>query len=77
MSGGSDSVNFYVAIALIIGIIGLLAISFYYEFETSTSSAKASIPVVTVTATKIVYVNASTPTCAGNETSIGNSTTTC
>ncbi|HYB03542.1 MAG TPA: hypothetical protein VED17_03710, partial [Nitrososphaerales archaeon] len=51
----SDNVNLYISIALIAGIIAVLAIAFYYQFETGPSN-KAVVPVVTVTATKVVVV---------------------
>jgi hypothetical protein len=78
-AGPDENLNTYIALALIVGIIAILAFTFYYEIQLSNNAAndKVSIPVVTVTATKIVYVNASSPaTTCSNETS-GNSTVSC
>jgi hypothetical protein len=73
----SDEVNVFIAIALIAGIIAVLAVSFYYEFQSGTSD-KAVVPVVTVTATKVVVVVVgNSTTCTANQSSTGNSTSPC
>jgi len=77
---GTDSLNVYITIALVVGIIAVLAVSFYYEFQLSHGEPndKMVVPVVTVTATKIVIVTQSVVnTCSSNQTSGGNQTSTC
>jgi len=83
MSGlySNDKLNVYIAVALIAGIIAVLAVSFYYDIQINSNSPsrdKVAVAVVTVTATKIVYVKASSTTvCSTNQTSALNSTVTC
>jgi hypothetical protein len=68
-----DNVNVYISIALIAGIIAVLAMAFYYQFEMGASD-KAVVPVVTVTATKVVVVVVgNSTTCTDNQ--IGANTT--
>ncbi len=79
--GRGDNTNVYIALALIAGIIAVLAVSFYYEIQLSagsSSKATGNIPVVTVTATVVVIVPpANTTTCTNNETSSVNTTLPC
>ena len=71
-----DNVNLYISIALIAGIIAVLAIAFYYQFETG-SSDKAVVPVVTVTATKVVVVVVGNSTTCTDSQVGSNSTALC
>jgi len=70
----------YLAVALIVGIIAVLAVSFYYEIQQSNGQTNPdSIPVATVIVTAVVTVTVppSTTTCSNNQTNLSNQTVTC
>jgi len=70
----------YIAIALIAGIIAVLAVTFYYEAQLNNGQTNAeAIPVATVFVTAVVTVteHASTTTCSNNETMLSNQTGPC
>jgi hypothetical protein len=70
----------YIAIALIAGIIAVLAVTFYYEIQLDNGQRNAdAIPVATVFVTAVVTVteHASTDTCLNNQTMLSNQTGPC
>jgi hypothetical protein len=70
----------YIAIALIAGLIAVLAVAFYYEIQLNNGQEDAgTIPVETVfvTAVVTVTVNPSTTTCGNNQTMLSNQTGPC
>ncbi len=70
----------YIAIALIAGIIAVLAVAFYYETQLDNGQVNANaIPVATVFVTAVVTVTAiaSTSTCPNNQTMLSNQTGPC
>lgn len=78
--GRDDNLNTYLAIALIAGIVAILAVSFYYEIQVTKSNpgGKVVVPVVTVTATKVVVVTVGpSTTCSTNQTTSTNSSSPC
>jgi hypothetical protein len=79
MNGMTDGsyVNYYIAIALIAGLIAVLAFSFYYEIQLSAGQPNkdVAVPIVTVTATKIVIVTAVNSTSCNS--TFTNSSSSC
>jgi len=76
----SGNLNFYIAIALIAGIIVVLAAAFYYDFQISNGHQNDNaIPVATVFVTTVVTVTeqASAITCSNNQTILSNQTNSC
>jgi len=76
----TNKMNMYIAIALIAGIIAVLAVTFYYDIQINGNQKNVGpIPVATVFVTTVVTVkqHASTTTCSNNETMLSNQTGPC
>ena len=70
----------YIAIALISGIIVVLAVTFYYEIQLDNGQRNVNaLPIATVFVTAVVTVteHASTFSCSGNQTMLSNQTGPC
>jgi hypothetical protein len=71
----------YIAVALIAGLIAVLAVAFYYNSQLNSTVNKNNVsePVATLFVTTVVTVteNASITTCPNNQTMLTNETGPC